>query len=332
MSQIILHRSIIATLPRSGNQAGQRTLVMVRLDDAARGRRFVTHATKTAFPGRRQIDYLSGFDEDGGDYYSILGLDPGADKKTIKKAYHNAMRDCHPDSNHTEEAHEFATFLNEIHECLMDEERRADYDAMIGFSHLAVNPFQDTSFEADQIFVDEITCIGCTNCAGVCPKTFEMQWDDAGRARAVQQGVDNFDNLQEAIETCPVNCIHRVTAPQLTLLETVMRKIERVDVWIMNSGGQALDVFNEANLAWRKRHVMLRAREEAERQKTIWQMWEPAGGSTAGQMNSQASSGDSKHRRRASQTAEQAAKAARRWRDYQRRKNTKVALQLPAAH
>jgi hypothetical protein len=38
-------------------------------------------------------------------------------------------------------------------QCLMDEERRADYDAMIGFSHLAVNPFQDTSFEADQVSV-----------------------------------------------------------------------------------------------------------------------------------------------------------------------------------
>jgi len=44
--------------------------------------------------------------------------------------------------------------------------------------------------------------------------TFEMQWDDAGRARAVQQGVDNFDNLQEAIETCPVNCIHRQVSGQ----------------------------------------------------------------------------------------------------------------------
>ena len=73
-------------------------------------------ATRTAFPGRQQIDYLSGFDEDGGDYYSILGLDPGADKKSIKRAYYDAMRDCHPDSNDTEEAHEFATFLNEIHE------------------------------------------------------------------------------------------------------------------------------------------------------------------------------------------------------------------------
>ena len=60
-----------------------------------------------------------------------------------------------------------------------------------------------------QVFVDEISCIGCTNCAGVCPKTFQMQWEEAGRARAVEQGMDSQDDIQEAIETCPVNCIHK---------------------------------------------------------------------------------------------------------------------------
>ena len=34
---------------------------------------------------------------------------------------------------------------------LMDEEKRADYDSLIGFSRLAVNPFQDNSFEQDQV-------------------------------------------------------------------------------------------------------------------------------------------------------------------------------------
>ncbi len=42
--------------------------------------------------------------------------DPGSDKKSIKKAYYDAMRDCHPDSNDNDEATEFATFLNEIYE------------------------------------------------------------------------------------------------------------------------------------------------------------------------------------------------------------------------
>jgi hypothetical protein len=36
------------------------------------------------------------------------------------------------------------------------------------------------------------------------------------------------DKLQEAIDTCPVSCIHWVTAPQLTLLEESMARMERV--------------------------------------------------------------------------------------------------------
>ena len=38
--------------------------------------------------------------------------------------------------------------------------------------------------------------------------------------------------------------IHWVTSPQLALLEDAMRKMERVDAWIMmNGGGHGADVF-----------------------------------------------------------------------------------------
>jgi hypothetical protein len=50
--------------------------------------------------------------------------------------------------------------------------------------------------------------------------------------------------LQEAIDTCPVNCIHWVTASQLSLLEATMAKMERVAVWsLMSGGGSGRDVF-----------------------------------------------------------------------------------------
>lgn len=52
----------------------------------------------------------------------------------------------------------------------MDPERRATYDALAGFSASSINPFADTSLPADQVFVDEYTCIGCRNCTNVCPK------------------------------------------------------------------------------------------------------------------------------------------------------------------
>lgn len=57
-----------------------------------------------------------------------------------------------------------------------------------------------------QVFVDEQTCIGCRNCVAVSPQTFAME-DEFGRARAEKQGVDTQGKLQEAIDTCPVDCI-----------------------------------------------------------------------------------------------------------------------------
>jgi len=41
----------------------------------------------------------------------------------------------------------------------------------------------------------------------VCPKTFTME-EEWGRARVMKQRVDPDPRLQEAIDTCPVSCIH----------------------------------------------------------------------------------------------------------------------------
>jgi hypothetical protein len=56
--------------------------------------------------------------------------------------------------------------------------------------------------------------------------------------------VDTDENLQDAIDSCPVNCIHWVTAPQLSLLEAAMARMERVAAWqLMSGGGAGQDVF-----------------------------------------------------------------------------------------
>lgn len=60
-----------------------------------------------------------------------------------------------------------------------------------------------------QVFVDELTCIGCRNCTNVCPATYEME-PDFGRARAMAQKADNDEMLQESLDCCPVDCIHWV--------------------------------------------------------------------------------------------------------------------------
>jgi ferredoxin len=70
--------------------------------------------------------------------------------------------------------------------------------------------------------VDEAVCIGCRYCAHVAGNTFmvEPAW---GRSRALRQDGDSTDRIQEAIDTCPVDCIHWVNYEQLPQLEEQLR-------------------------------------------------------------------------------------------------------------
>jgi ferredoxin len=68
------------------------------------------------------------------------------------------------------------------------------------------------------VYVDELTCIGCTHCAHVARNTFYIE-PDYGRARAIRQDGDPEPLVQEAIDTCPVDCIHWVDYTELQQLE-----------------------------------------------------------------------------------------------------------------
>jgi len=68
------------------------------------------------------------------------------------------------------------------------------------------------------VYVDEITCIGCKHCAHVAPNTFYIE-PEYGRSRAIRQDGESQELLQEAIDTCPVNCIHWVDLTALKTLE-----------------------------------------------------------------------------------------------------------------
>jgi ferredoxin len=68
------------------------------------------------------------------------------------------------------------------------------------------------------VYVDEITCIGCKHCAHVARNTFYIE-PDYGRSRAIRQDGDAEDVIQEAIDTCPVDCIHWVDYTELRNLE-----------------------------------------------------------------------------------------------------------------
>jgi ferredoxin len=68
------------------------------------------------------------------------------------------------------------------------------------------------------VYVDEITCIGCKHCAHVARNTFYIE-PDYGRSRVVRQDGDLEEVIQEAIDTCPVDCIHWVDYTELKNLE-----------------------------------------------------------------------------------------------------------------
>lgn len=67
-------------------------------------------------------------------------------------------------------------------------------------------------------YVDETTCIGCKHCAHTAPNTFYIE-PDYGRARVFNQNGDAEDLIEEAIDTCPVNCINQVDYTELKKLE-----------------------------------------------------------------------------------------------------------------
>ena len=68
------------------------------------------------------------------------------------------------------------------------------------------------------IWVDESRCIGCRYCAHVATNTFIVD-EEYGRSRAIRQDGDTLEKVQEAIDTCPVDCIHWVEFENLLELE-----------------------------------------------------------------------------------------------------------------
>ncbi|KAL0399695.1 UNVERIFIED_CONTAM: hypothetical protein Sradi_2312800 [Sesamum radiatum] len=211
---------------------------------------------------------------------------------------------------------------------LSDPVQRMVYDEIHGYALTATNPFLDDSCPKDHIFVDEFSCIGCKNCANVCPDVFAIE-EDFGRARAYSQS-GQPDSVQQAVESCPVDCIHWTSAAQLSLLEDEMRRVERVNVALMLSGmgSASVDVFRMASVRWEKRQakVLEKARMRMVKQKgsdktqTYWSnLW-----------------GDAKDYENAEEKvkerAARAAAAARRWREYSRRGADKPpTFKLPEA-
>jgi ferredoxin len=104
-------------------------------------------------------------------------------------------------------------------------------------------PQGERATDEDMLWIDELSCIGCTWCADVARtysehsrapvlddscacklkrtaagSTFKMT-EPYGTAQVIQQGGDSEDVVAEAIDCCPNDCIHHCTRDELELLE-----------------------------------------------------------------------------------------------------------------
>ena len=73
------------------------------------------------------------------------------------------------------------------------------------------------------VWIDESACIGCQYCVHVATNTFIVD-ENYGRARVIRQNGDNLEVVQEAMDTCPVDCMHWVDFEDLDRLEASLNR------------------------------------------------------------------------------------------------------------
>jgi ferredoxin len=212
----------------------------------------------------------------------VLGIDDDASAAEVKSAYRSLTKVCHPDLTGDEDGHNMCILLNEAYDVLMDPEQRRQYnraldealeDEVDGFRGEPLSKWMANTrmgrnadpAESRAVFVDELACIGCKQCVWSAPATFRME-DEHGRSRAFAQWLNTEDELQEAMEACPVSCIHWVEREDLAALEFVSRhKVARVGVGSMMSGqgGAVADVWDATARYLKDREERRKKRERA---------------------------------------------------------------------
>ncbi|CAJ1932974.1 unnamed protein product [Sphenostylis stenocarpa] len=186
------------------------------------------------------------------DLYELLGIDSSCDQSEVKVAYRSLQKRCHPDIAGPA-GHDMAIILNEAYAILSDPNARHAYDKeqaksseFKGFTGRPIySVWCGSESEQRAIFVDEIKCVGCLKCALLAEKTFAVE-SVYGRARVVAQWADSPQKIDEAIESCPVNCISVVERSNLAALEFLMSKQPRGNVRVgaaHTAGARVANIF-----------------------------------------------------------------------------------------
>ncbi|KAM0856332.1 hypothetical protein ACQ4PT_049162 [Festuca glaucescens] len=159
-----------------------------------------------------------------GDYHQVLGVAIHSTPQEIKEAYRKLQKQHHPDIA-GDKGHDYALLLNEAYEVLMRNSSRNAGKSSGGFGSVYTGEGYSSwngPMRSQALFVDENKCIGCRECVHHAGETFAMD-DVLGSAHVEVQFGDVEQQIQVAVESCPVNCIHWVGNEQLPPLEFMSR-------------------------------------------------------------------------------------------------------------
>ena len=114
--------------------------------------------------------------------------------------------------------------FQEEKDSLINSENLAAFDEYIEKDDISgFEPVLGGQLREKAIWVDEAVCIGCQYCVHVATNTFIVD-EDLGRSRVIRQNGDNLEIVQEAIDTCPVDCIHWVKFEDLDKLDASLNR------------------------------------------------------------------------------------------------------------
>ena len=57
-----------------------------------------------------------------------------------------------------------------------------------------------------EVIIDHEECIGCESCVEICPEVFGFD-ESEEKAYVIDSSAASEDKIQEAIDSCPVECI-----------------------------------------------------------------------------------------------------------------------------
>ncbi len=146
------------------------------------------------------------------DYYDVLGVEKGTDKKEIKKAYRKLAMKHHPDVSDDPESAEKFKEISEAYAVLSDEEKRNTYDQ---FGHAGMGGYSNEDIVRNVNFDDIFKGFGFD-----FGDIFDMFGFGGGRRRSrAEQGADVYYDLSITLEDAAfglekdIDVSHKKTCP-----------------------------------------------------------------------------------------------------------------------